>query len=136
MTITPEQLPALSILQPWPWAILHAGKTVENRSWRTGYRGRFLLHAGKGFDHDGLAFLRRMMPDAPADPRAYQRGGIVGMATLTDCVRHLDSPWFFGPWGFLLSDVRAIPFQPCRGALGFFNPDAGGAGGTAQIMEL
>ena len=26
---------ALSIRQPWAWAILHAGKDIENRDWRT-----------------------------------------------------------------------------------------------------
>lgn len=42
---------ALSIRQPWGWAILHAGKRVENRSRRDGgmpqpchHRGKLLLH--------------------------------------------------------------------------------------------
>lgn len=39
---------ALSIRQPWAWAILHTGKSVENRDWYTEYRGRVLLHASKG----------------------------------------------------------------------------------------
>lgn len=26
---------ALSIRQPWAWAILHAGKDIENRDWHT-----------------------------------------------------------------------------------------------------
>ena len=30
---------ALSIHQPWAWAILNAGKTVENRTWSTNYQG-------------------------------------------------------------------------------------------------
>jgi hypothetical protein len=38
---------ALSIHQPWAWAILHAGKTVENRTWSTKYRGPLLIHASK-----------------------------------------------------------------------------------------
>lgn len=37
---------ALSVRQPWAWAILH-GKHIENRTWRPDFRGRFLLHAGK-----------------------------------------------------------------------------------------
>ena len=39
---------ALSIRQPWAWLIIHAGKDVENRTWCTNYRGRFLVHAAKG----------------------------------------------------------------------------------------
>ena len=38
---------ALSIHQPWAWAILNVGKNVENRRWRTRYRGPLLIHAGK-----------------------------------------------------------------------------------------
>jgi hypothetical protein len=39
---------ALSLRQPWAWAILHAGKRVENRVWNTHYRGAFLIHASAG----------------------------------------------------------------------------------------
>ncbi len=35
----------LSLRQPWAWAILHAGKRIENRGWNTHYRGDFLIHA-------------------------------------------------------------------------------------------
>jgi hypothetical protein len=35
-------IPALSIRQPWAWLICHAGKNIENRPWRTQFRGRFL----------------------------------------------------------------------------------------------
>jgi hypothetical protein len=41
-----EHWPVLTIRQPWCWAITHAGKTVENRSWKTEYRGPLWLHAG------------------------------------------------------------------------------------------
>lgn len=39
---------ALSIRQPWAWLILHGGKDIENRSWNTNFRGRFLIHAAAG----------------------------------------------------------------------------------------
>jgi len=40
---------ALSVLQPWAWAIIHAGKTIENRDWRHGcaHRGPLYIHASK-----------------------------------------------------------------------------------------
>ena len=39
---------ALSIRQPWLWAILHANKRLENRDWPgCSYRGPVLLHASK-----------------------------------------------------------------------------------------
>ena len=30
---------ALSIRQPWAWAIINAGKDIENRQWPTKFRG-------------------------------------------------------------------------------------------------
>lgn len=34
---------ALSIQQPWAWAIVKRDKRVENRTWPTTYRGRLGL---------------------------------------------------------------------------------------------
>jgi len=45
---------ALSIQQPWAWAIIHGGKDVENRTWPTKFRGRFLVHASRKFDWEGF----------------------------------------------------------------------------------
>jgi ASCH domain len=33
---------ALSVRQPWAWAIVSGYKDVENRSWPTNYRGTYL----------------------------------------------------------------------------------------------
>jgi len=49
---------ALSIRQPWAWAIIHAGKDVENRTWKTKMTGEFLVHASKSFDHEGYKWIR------------------------------------------------------------------------------
>src|SRR5665213_2736034 len=40
---------ALSILQPYAWLIVTGRKDIENRTWRTGRRGRVLIHAGKNY---------------------------------------------------------------------------------------
>jgi hypothetical protein len=119
-------LPALSIRQPWAWLILNAGKNVENRCWQTHFRGWFLIHAAKGMTRDEyedatlFAALRGVKRDPSWDE--LQRGGIVGMARIGNCVRFSDSPWFVGPWGFMLDEVKPLPFTPCKGALGFFRP--------------
>jgi hypothetical protein len=57
------------------------------------------------------------------DVKDLLRGGIVGSADLVDCVTESDSPWFFGPYGFVLANVRPMPFLPYKGRLGFFNVD-------------
>lgn len=125
---------ALSIRQPWAWAILHAGKDIENRDWRTDFRGRVLIHTGKictADDYESFlatmhtASLKHPFPDGLTLPRrsALPLGGIVGEAEIVDCITSHDSPWFFGKFGFVLRNARQLPFQPCRGQLGFFEPD-------------
>jgi hypothetical protein len=121
---------ALSIRQPWAWLILHAGKDVENRGWATRYRGPILVHAAKGctraeYEH-AVAFALRVNPAIEGRIPALgdiERGGIVGMATLTDCVDSSKSPWFFGPCGFVLANAQPLDFFPCKGSLGLFRPN-------------
>jgi hypothetical protein len=50
-----------------------------------------------------------------------ERGGIIGSVEIVDCVDRSDSPWFFGPWGFILRSPEILPFRPMRGALGLFD---------------
>lgn len=116
--------PAISIIQPWAWLIANGHKPVENRTWRTSYRGPILIHAGKarpdqnGYDLYSILDITAG-PKLPP-PNELERGGIVGIAHLVDCVASHPSPWFFGPWGFVLEGARPVPFRPCRGQLGIF----------------
>jgi hypothetical protein len=124
-----ETLPtvALSIQQPWAWLIVNGRKDIENRTWRTRFRGPVLIHAGKAIDRDALTELwlgyhpvtGGEWPFRP-DPEALHRGGIVGIAEITDCVEASRSDWFVGPYGFVMRNARPLPFRPCKGALGFF----------------
>jgi hypothetical protein len=109
---------ALSIQQPWAWAILHAGKDIENRSWFTFVQGRVLIHAGKKIDPDGIDFLKTMNVIVP---ETFETGGIVGSVEIVDCVTQSNSRWFFGKFGFVLRNPIALPFKPCRGQLKFFD---------------
>lgn len=117
----------LSIRQPWAWLILHARKDVENRTWATKFKGRFLIHAGAGMTpHEyqiGIDFMakiscRATLPDY--DVLRQQCGGVVGSAEIVRCVARYDSPWFVGPLGFVLSDPKPMDFIPLKGRLGFF----------------
>lgn len=116
---------ALSIRQPWAWLIATRLKPVENRTWITHFRGEFLIHAGQQFDAEGLAWVKENFPELrPQLPTQYDLGGIVGTATLIDCVEHHPSRWFVGPYGFVVGDARPLPFRKWRGELNFFNvPD-------------
>lgn len=113
---------ALSIQQPWAWLIVNGHKSIENRTWDTGMRGRVGIHTGKKLDRDGLDWVRRTFPHI-ALPTSFDLGGIVGRAELTGVVTASNDPWFFGPFGFQFANAQPLPFMPCRGALGFFRPD-------------
>jgi len=43
------------------------------------------------------------------------------VAKIVDCVDYSDSPWFFGPVGFVLEDAEPLDFVPCKGRLNFFD---------------
>lgn len=122
---------ALSIRQPWCWAILEAGKDIENRSWWTSRRGPICIHASSGmtrFEYeDCLATLHGISVSHPFPPGLklpafddLQRGGIVGVVDIVDVVTSSASPWFFGNYGFVLANARAVPFVPVKGKQGFF----------------
>ncbi len=125
---------AVSIRQPWPWAILHAGKRIENRTRLTRYRGPLLLHAGLSRRELAGTTPRdwhRLMPGLPPFDRLIY-GALVGVAELTDSVRAEDrpdlarDPFAEGPVYWLLGDVRPLTRPiPWRGVLGLFEvPDA------------
>lgn len=118
---------ALSIRQPWAWAILRAGKDVENRDWRSSFRGRVLIHASRGCTQHEYRDACHFMPGAPDVPELVRlhRGAIVGAVTIVDCVERSSSPWFVGRFGFVLENPVAFRTPvPCAGALGFFNVPA------------
>lgn len=111
---------ALSIRQPWATAIASGIKPVENRTWKTNFRGRIYIHASQKFDHEGLEWLVTNGHMPAISPANFLTGGIVGTATITDCVENMDSPFFFGPYGFVITDPMEVAFVALRGQLGFF----------------
>lgn len=119
----------LSIRQPWAWLIVNGHKDIENRQWPTKFRGRFLVHASKTMTfadyEDCLYFVSKISRDLLLRFPAFKsplllRGGIVGEATLTDCVTSHTSPWFGGEYGFVLTNRKPVEFTRCDGRLGFF----------------
>jgi hypothetical protein len=113
----------LSIRQPWAWAILHADKDVENRTWATDYRGPILLHAGQKLEDQAVSEIEAAF--GLIVPDDLPRGGIVGAVRIVGCVQESASSWFSGPFGFVLADSQPLPFLPLRGQLGIFDvPEA------------
>lgn len=132
------KMAALSIQQPWAWCIMQGYKGVENRSWNTKRRGPILIHAGKKLDMEGYRWIADNFPLLPLpEPQDFERGGIVGMASIAGVVeapfvvallrdgrRKEITNWFTGPFGFVLDEVKTLPFIPCKGKLGFFKPES------------
>ena len=107
--------------------IVQGYKDVENRSWRTDYRGPVLIHAAQKVDSiyldDGPMLRRGGVPKAILDSLTTDEarpGGIVGFAEIVDCVTSSRSPWFSGSYGFVLRNARPLPFVPLKGGLRFF----------------
>ena len=119
---------ALSVRQPWAWLIINAGKDVENRTWHTKIRGRFLVHAAQGVTRqeyaDAAAFADLECGVKIPPFNELQRGGIIGSVELVSSVGNCLSPWYMGPVGFLLRDPQPLEFVPIKGRLQFFEvPD-------------
>lgn len=122
---------ALSVRQPWAWAIIHAGKNVENRTSHAVYVGgmrrsigrEIAIHASKGMSGPEYASAQEFMASIGVTcPRAgdLERGGIIGTVTLKEIVTSHASPWFFGPMGLVLADAVPVPFIGAVGQLGIF----------------
>jgi hypothetical protein len=109
---------ALTIKQPWAWAIVAGHKRIENRSWAPPMAlldgERFAIHAGMGIDRAGVEWVRAR---GLALPEQFERGALIATARVARVVCESDDPWFMGPIGWVLEDVRAMTAVPARGAL-------------------
>ena len=111
---------ALTVKQPWAWAIIFGGKDIENRSWRTKYRGRVIIHAGGSYSPD--ARLPRGIH--PPDRKNLAFSAMIGAVDLDGVVEKSRSAWFDkGKYGFVLRRPRALssPIH-CTGRLGLWTP--------------
>jgi hypothetical protein len=126
---------ALTLLHPWPYAVVRLGKRIENRKWKTTPNQ---LAVGEVFAiHGGAAPKGRALRAAESDLchlRARQLApldlpigsavlpGVVALAFYGGAVTSSRNVWFSGPYGWLLSDVFALPEPvPCPGKQGLWD---------------
>lgn len=141
---------ALTIRQPWAWAVIHGGKDVENRSVAWSYRGPLAVHAGNAWSWTGQrsplirAAATAALGDRWANRDNFAFGAIIGVVDLVD-VHYAepdavccDSQWVEARYRdqqgheigtvthLALENPRALG-EPivCRGRLGLWAPDAG-----------
>ena len=62
---------ALTVRQPWAYAIFHLGQDVENRTWQTHYRGRLSIHVAKRVDLADCRTLELGLILKPFRPDVY-----------------------------------------------------------------
>jgi hypothetical protein len=109
---------AISVRQPWAWAIMYGGKPIENREWRTppGYRGPLLIHAAGGCTLneylEGLVFCRARVPPGVVVPKYEDlvRGAVLGAVQLVGTQKNGATPknaWALpGCLGLVLAEPR------------------------------
>lgn len=130
---------ALTVRQPWAWAIAVGAKDVENRSRALGqHRDLIAIHASLALDWDAWwtsntlrnAWAKHGDHATLPGPRSHPllaRGAVIAVAQLTDVHVHrggetCDSPWALRDQVHLvLADaVQLAQPVPARGALGLW----------------
>lgn len=115
---------ALTVKAPWAWAIIHAGKHVENRTWFTSYRGPLAIHAGSACTRVYWGWARDWMAAIGIEVPALDdliTGAVIGYVDIVDCVRDSPSRWAMQDhWHWVLSNPRACEIVWVRGSLGLW----------------
>ena len=118
------------IRQPWAWAIFHAGKDVENRSWNTKYRGPLLIQAAAQWHKEEWRSFLKVESQHPKIGRLVF-GAIIGVVDLVDTYSTRDEQPRGGQWemiGYIYHWILKKPRQfaepiPCKGAQKLWTPD-------------
>lgn len=73
----------ITIKQPFATLIAEGVKEYEFRKWKTKYRGKLLIHAGKSVDKEAIEKFSKYNFD-------YPTGKIIAEVDLTDCIEVTD----------------------------------------------
>lgn len=92
---------ALSIKQPWASLIAHGIKDIENRTWKTNFRGRIYIHAtGSPSNEPYQIFTDEQWREIELknfDPEIFESyknlSRIIGSVYIVDCVINHPSIW-------------------------------------------
>lgn len=135
------EIPALTVRQPWAWAIARGHKPIENRTWSTTYRGPLAIHAAKKWDDEYaltamVHTVREQGGTLPAtladDLPSSGTGRIVAVVDLVGiCTRSsLSGPGCdCGPWAipehahWQLANARLVDGPEVSGRLGLWRID-------------
>ncbi len=82
----------LTVMQPWATLLVTGAKRFETRSWRTAYRGRVAIHAGRMFPEEARALCRQepfrsaLLLAGYRHPADLPVRAVLGTVELTDCL--------------------------------------------------
>jgi len=114
---------AISIKQPWAYLIAYGIKDIENRTWKTNFRGRVLIHVGaKKIDYNPVRIHFSMTIH---DYKLLHRSAIIGSVEIVDCIQNSQSGWADPDcWHWVLKDPVLFekPILNVKGKLSFFIP--------------
>ena len=129
-----KSVKVLSVRQPWAWLIFN-GKDIENRTWKTDYRGKLYIHGSLKRDiPENCSTARYIFNSIPyeernnisfpdADHPIWEYGAIIGSVELVGCVRDHKSKWAMpNYWHWVLENPTLLDKPiPCKGQLRIFN---------------
>jgi hypothetical protein len=127
---------AISIKQPYAGVVAAGIKDVENRVWKTNFRGRVLIHTGiamvKGtfgeqFSQDQRTELVHIALNygIKLAPITKTKSAIIGSVEIVDCIQNSDSIWALpNNWHWVLKNPIFFnePILNVKGHLSFFTP--------------
>lgn len=126
MSTSTERIRGITLWRPWGWAILHAGKDVENRGARFPAPpvGSWLaIHNGKVWDADNAEAMEDEFDLTVPPEEQHPSGVIIGVARVEAVTRgsaYRPSRWYMGDTGLWLADATPITPVACRGAQGLW----------------
>ena len=118
----------------WPDVLVNGFKDVENRTWRTKYRGRLYIHASGTYTRRAHDEWKNLIPHLygtglPFDYCELETGGIIGSVELDDVADDSNSVWFDRGENkaWLVSGAKTMEIVPCKGRLQVWEFDLEGA---------
>lgn len=128
-----KSLKALSVKLPWAWLMFSdpvqpfafGCKDIENRDYSTNWRGTIAIQCSKRIEREdlyeaGMLINRRNLQIEIPTLEELQKyaGKIIGTVDIVDCVEASDSPWYVGPYGWVLKNPISLPEPiPHRGSI-------------------
>ena len=121
---------AITVKQPWASLIVHGIKDIDNRNWRTNFRGRVLIHAacshGRKFSDLTDAQMKAAFGTIAKETMFGNLpfGAIIGSVEIVDCVLNHSSIWAdkrVYNWVLANPILYENPIENVKGKLSFWD---------------